>query len=187
MSSAVGLAISARPSPPMHIRLSGRTSTGARRQEGSSVAVRGIADGAHRPSWRPGRRPLNVRGPPPSAMRPCAPGLSHGRGRKTHGRGDSSGYADRPSGFLPLAWHFRMPARCLRRRVLVCLGVLRASVIRLSRRQPARRGSGCRSSAGPRRRARPGRRPLWPALLSSATPHRAKRTNPRRGAAFTAA
>jgi hypothetical protein len=86
------------------------------------VAVRGIADGAHRPSWRPGRRPLNVRGPPPSAMRPCAPGLSHGRGRKTHGRGNSSGYADRPSGFLPLAWHFRMPARCLRRRVLVCFG-----------------------------------------------------------------
>jgi len=27
-----------------------------------SVAVRGIADGVHRPSWRPGRRPLCVRG-----------------------------------------------------------------------------------------------------------------------------
>ncbi len=25
--------------------------------------------------------------PPPSAMRPCAPGLVHGRGRETHGRG----------------------------------------------------------------------------------------------------
>ena len=26
-------------------------------------------------------------GPPPSAICPCAPGLGHGRGRKTHGRG----------------------------------------------------------------------------------------------------
>jgi hypothetical protein len=32
------------------------------RRGGPSVAVRGNADGAHRPSWRPGRRPLCVRG-----------------------------------------------------------------------------------------------------------------------------
>jgi hypothetical protein len=31
-------------------------------QHGPSVAVRGRADGAHRPSWRHGRRPLYVRG-----------------------------------------------------------------------------------------------------------------------------
>jgi hypothetical protein len=33
------------------------------------------------------RRSRRHRAPPPSAMRPCAPGLVHGRGRKTHGRG----------------------------------------------------------------------------------------------------
>ena len=33
------------------------------------------------------RRSRHDRGPPPSAMRPWAPGLVHGRGRKTHGRG----------------------------------------------------------------------------------------------------
>ena len=33
-------------------------------------------------------RRLRLRpGPRPSAMRPCAPGLGHGRGRKSHGRG----------------------------------------------------------------------------------------------------
>ena len=45
-------------------------------------------------------------GPPPSAMRPWAPGLVHGRGAEnpTDG-GGGSGYADRPAGFwLDLAF-----------------------------------------------------------------------------------
>jgi hypothetical protein len=33
------------------------------------------------------RRSRHRPAPPPSAMRPCASGLVHGRGRKTHGRG----------------------------------------------------------------------------------------------------
>ena len=39
-------------------------------QRGPSVAVRETADGAHRPSWRPGRRPLYVRerGHPAAAL-----------------------------------------------------------------------------------------------------------------------
>jgi hypothetical protein len=39
-----------------------RVKPGNARQRGPSVAVRGRADGAHRPSWRHGRRPLCVRG-----------------------------------------------------------------------------------------------------------------------------
>ena len=42
----------------MHARLSAARQAGKRRWRGPSVAVRGKADGAHRPSWRPERRPL---------------------------------------------------------------------------------------------------------------------------------
>lgn len=37
----------------MHARLSGACQAGTRGRRGPSVAVRGTADGAHRPSWRP--------------------------------------------------------------------------------------------------------------------------------------
>src|ERR1039457_7696442 len=37
----------------MHARLSGSRQAGTRDRRGPSVAVRGKADGAHRPSWRP--------------------------------------------------------------------------------------------------------------------------------------
>jgi hypothetical protein len=47
--------ISARPRghAGMHARLSGACQAGTRGRRGPSVAVRGTADGAHRPSWRP--------------------------------------------------------------------------------------------------------------------------------------
>ena len=51
-------------------------------------------------------------GPPPSAMRPCEPGsgavkATDGGAEATDGAG-RSGYADRPPGFCPLTWHFRL-------------------------------------------------------------------------------
>ena len=56
------------------------------------------------------RAPRSNSGPLPSAMRPWAPGLFHGRGRKTHGRGRWERlHPDHPPGSLPLTWHFRMP------------------------------------------------------------------------------
>ena len=73
LSRTAALAISAPalPRPPdcgitgppdghtgMHARLSGARQAGTCRRRGPSVAVRETADGAHRPSWRPGRRPL---------------------------------------------------------------------------------------------------------------------------------
>jgi hypothetical protein len=39
----------------MYARFGGARQAGTRRQRGPSVAVRGKADGVHRPSWRPGR------------------------------------------------------------------------------------------------------------------------------------
>jgi len=46
----------------MYARFGGARQAGTRRQRGPSVAVRGKADGVHRPSAQPGRRPLYVRG-----------------------------------------------------------------------------------------------------------------------------
>jgi hypothetical protein len=67
------------------------------------------------------RRSRHDPGLRPSAMRPWASsfGPRTGAEKPTDG-GGGSGYADRPPGFSPLTWHFRMPARCrrlLRRRV----------------------------------------------------------------------
>ena len=36
-------------------------------------------------------------------------GLGPRTGAETHGRGRGSGYADRPAGFSPLTWHFKLP------------------------------------------------------------------------------
>jgi hypothetical protein len=59
------------------------------------------------------RRSRRHPAPPPSAMRPCAPGLVHGRGRKKPRTGVMGAVTltVRP-GYVPLTWHFRMPARC---------------------------------------------------------------------------
>ena len=98
------------------------------------------------------------RGRPPCVRRHW--GLVHGRGGKTTDGGGGSGYADRPPGFVPLTWHFRMSARCRRlprRRVQTrvrCPGRRGRRWSACLRRQPARRCSGRRSSAGRRRRAR---------------------------------
>jgi hypothetical protein len=85
------------------------------------------------------RRSRHDRGLRPSAMRPWASGLVHGRGRKpTDGRG-GSGYADRPRGFVPLTWHFRAHTRCRRlphrRTQAGCLVLrsIRQLVLRLAR------------------------------------------------------
>jgi hypothetical protein len=131
---------------------------------------------------RPSRR---VCGPPPSAMRPWAPGsvgrAAHGRARTsprtgaekaTDGAG-GSGYANRSHPDSPLTCRFRMPARCRRRRRH--RGLPRRPVCRGPRRcadwqrWPGRRFSGRRSSAGPRPRARRGGRPRSRAPRSSAT------------------
>jgi len=42
-------------------QLGGVCQAGKRRQQGPAVAARWKADGAHRPSWRHGHRPLYVR------------------------------------------------------------------------------------------------------------------------------
>jgi hypothetical protein len=51
-----------RAEPSGRHAISAANRGGICRQRGPSVAVRETADGAHRPSWRPGRRPLYVRG-----------------------------------------------------------------------------------------------------------------------------
>lgn len=47
----------------------------------------------------------------PLCVRAHRLGPRTGAEKATDGAG-RSGYADRPPGFLPLTWHFRMPARC---------------------------------------------------------------------------
>ena len=100
----------------------------------------------------PGRRR------PPCVRRHWA--WSTDRGGKTTDGGGGSGYADRPPGLVPLTWHFRISARCRRfprRRVQTrvrCPGRRGRRWSACLRRQPARRCSGRRSSAGRRRRAR---------------------------------
>jgi hypothetical protein len=65
-------------------------------------------------------------------MGPCARDWStEGGGKATDGAG-GSGYANRPPGFLPLTWHFRMPARCRnlpRHRTRIRAGVLNAESV----------------------------------------------------------
>jgi hypothetical protein len=50
--------------------------------------------------------------PWPSAMRPWASGVVHGRGGKPTDGAGGSGYADRPPVVVPLTWYCRMLARC---------------------------------------------------------------------------
>jgi hypothetical protein len=77
------------------------------------------------------RRLRRVPGPPPSAMRPCAPdfgavkatdggGKGHGRGPHSEGRSGvltvrRSGMATVPLSVWQLTCHFRLPTRCRRR------------------------------------------------------------------------
>ena len=55
------------------------------------------------------------RDPGPRAVRYASVGIGLGPrtgAEKPTDGGGGSGYADRPPGFVPLTWHFRMPARC---------------------------------------------------------------------------